>query len=60
MIMLLSIKPYKYATLKSAYDSMKAQYDSEFTFDVTTDEDNDVVVRVSDNYNNDIGYLEDY
>jgi|TARA_R110000824_G_scaffold93198_2_gene225584 hypothetical protein len=39
---------------------MKAQYDSEFTFDVTTDEDNDVVVRVSDNYNNDIGYLEDY
>jgi|13_taG_2_1085334.scaffolds.fasta_scaffold01089_8 hypothetical protein len=60
MIMLLSTKPYKYDTLKSAYDSMKAQYDSEFTFDVTTDEDNDVVVRVSDNYNNDIGYLEDY
>ena len=52
--------PYKYKNLKSAYDSLKAQYDSEYLFEVTVDEDNDVIIRVTDESNNEVGYLEDY
>ena len=52
--------PYKYKSLKSAYDSLKAQYDADYLFDVTMDEDEDVIIRVTDNFNNEIGYLEDY
>jgi len=60
MMLINKTLPYKYKNLKSAYDSLKAQYDSEYLFEVTVDEDNDVIIRVTDESNNEVGYLEDY
>ena len=43
--------PYKFKNLKSAYESMKLGYDSEYQYDIITDEDGDVIVKVTDSEN---------
>lgn len=57
---MISKEPYKYKNLKSAYDSLKGQYDSDYLYDITIDDDQDVVIKVMDKNNKEIGYLEDY
>ena len=57
--MLFNSTPYKFKNLKSAYDSMKLGYDSEYQYDIITDEDGDVIVKVTDSENKLLGYLED-
>jgi len=51
--------PHKYKNLKEAYDSMKAQYNSNYHYEITIDDDQDVVVKVRDKDDKEIGYLED-
>tara|TARA_B100000519_G_C14225766_1_gene429915 strand:- start:1250 stop:1420 length:171 start_codon:yes stop_codon:yes gene_type:complete len=51
--------PQKYKTLKAAYDSMKAQYNSLYKYDIIFDNE-DILVEVTDRDNNHVGYLEDY
>ena len=58
--MLFNSTQYKFKNLKSAYDSMKLGYDSEYEYDIITDEDGDVIVKVTDSENKLLGYLEDY
>jgi len=53
-------EPYKFSSLKTAYDALKAQYDSDYLYEITVDDDQDVVIKVMDKNNKDIGYLEDY
>jgi len=60
MMLINKTLPYKYKNLKSAYDSLKAQYDSEYLYDITVDEDGDVIIKVTDTLDNEVGYLEDF
>tara|TARA_R100001463_G_scaffold100592_1_gene155078 strand:- start:304 stop:477 length:174 start_codon:yes stop_codon:yes gene_type:complete len=57
---MISKEPYKYKNLKSAYDSLKGQYDSDYLYDITIDDNQDVVIKVMDKNNKEVGYLEDY
>ena len=49
--MLFNDTPYKFKNLKSAYDSMKLGYDPEYQYDIITDEDGDVIVKITDSEN---------
>ena len=51
--------PYKYKNLKAAYDSMKAQYNSDYHYEITVDDDQDVIVKIMDRDDKENGYLED-
>ena len=55
-------EPFKYKTLKSAYDSMRNQYDSDYIYNVESVNDQAYwIVKVSDNSgDNFLGYLDDY
>ena len=55
-------EPFKYKTLKGAYDSMRNQYDSDYIYNVEAVNDQEYwVVKVSDNSgDNFLGYLDDY
>ena len=55
-----SSKPYVYKNLKQAYDSLKAQYNSDYLYDITLDDNQNVVIKVMDKNNKEVGYLEDY
>ena len=46
--MLFNDTPYKFKNLKSAYDSMKLGYDPEYQYDIITDDDGDVLVKITD------------
>lgn len=55
-------EPFKYSTLKGAYDSMRNQYDSDYIYNVESVNDQAYwIVKVSDNSgDNFLGYLDDY
>lgn len=55
-------EPFKYSTLKGAYDSMRNQYDSDYIYNVESVNDQTYwIVKVSDNSgDNFLGYLDDY
>jgi len=55
-------EPFKYSTLKGAYDSMRNQYDSDYIYNVEAVNDQEYwIVKVSDNSgDNFLGYLDDY
>jgi hypothetical protein len=55
-------EPFKYKTLKGAYDSMRNQYDSDYIYNVESVNDQAYwIVKVSDNSgDNFLGYLDDY
>jgi len=55
-----SSKPHVYKNLKQAYDSLKAQYNSDYLYDITLDDNQNVVIKVMDKNNKEVGYLEDY
>ena len=55
-------EPFKYKTLKGAYDSMRNQYDSDYIYNVESVNDQAYwIVKVSYNSgDNFLGYLDDY
>ncbi len=59
---MINNNPYIFKTLKDAFESMKAQYDSKLHYDITVEEFNgtlEVVIKVWDDNDNEVGYLED-
>ena len=38
---------------------MKAQYNSDYHYEITVDDDQDVIVKIMDRDDKEIGYLED-